>query len=44
MRETDSLVAKLGKVPTNKIFTLGELIELASKENIPLNTLAVVET
>ena len=43
MRETNSLVAKLGKVLTNKVSTLGELIELAFKENISLSTLAVVE-
>ncbi len=43
MRETTNLVAKLGKELTSKIFTLGELVELASRENISLSTLAVVE-
>lgn len=43
MRETTDLVAKFGKDLTSKVFTLGELVELASRENIPLSTLAVVE-
>jgi L-serine dehydratase len=43
MRETTHLVAKLGKELTDRIFTLGELVELASRENISLSTLAVVE-
>jgi L-serine dehydratase len=43
MRETAGLEARLGEELRSRIFTLGELIELASGENIPLSTLVVVE-
>ncbi len=43
MRDTDTVLAKIGNELQNNILTLGELVQLAEREIIPLSTLAVVE-
>lgn len=43
MRDTSKYVETIGRKLANRVYTLGELVELGEQEGIPLSTLAVVE-